>query len=362
MTTVAPEANATLPMGVAVSQPSAVTSRALDTTADPIRGELEKGTRLLAIVGDQSILYGDIAGQINEMLAPYEGQVPEEELNAQKELLIQRLLPRIVDNKILYLDFLRQIPGDRLPEIEQQIFQEYNKKRLPKVLEETGLQTAAELDEYLRSRGSSLAKQQRLFLEQVMRHEAVRANVEIDKEVSHEEMVTYYREQGADFEFQARARWEQLMVCKSKCASHAEAHQALVDMGNEVLRGAPLDAVARRGSQGPNAAEGGQYDWTNQGSLVSEQIDQLIFALPVGKLSRIVESDDGYHIIRVIERVDAGKQTFAEAQEKIKEKINERRFEEQVDAYLARLREETYVWMATDEPAVQTVTPAGYSQ
>ena len=323
------------------------------------RGELEPSSRVLAIVGDQSILYGDIAGQINEMLAPYEGQVPEEALQVQREALVQRFLPRVVDNKLLFLDLLRKVPPDKMPEIEQDIFKQYNETQLPKLLKETGLQTAAELDDYLRGMGSSLAKQQRLFLEHVMRNEAVRTHVKVDKEVSHEEMLEYYREHVVDFQFEAKSRWERLMVYKSNFDSPAAAHQALVQMGNEVLGGAPFDAVARRSSQGPNAATGGQYDWTTRGSLRSQQIDELIFTLPPGKLSRIVEDEEGYHILRVVERIDAGKQPFAEAQDTIKDKIREKRFDQQADEYLERLRKETYVWTAFDN--AQPVTQATFS-
>ena len=58
--------------------------------------------------------------------------------------------------------------------------------------------------------------------------------------------------------------------------------------------------------KGPTSHEGGRYDWTTKGSLVSDVIDQAIFSLPVGKLSRILEDEKGFHIVRVIEREDCG--------------------------------------------------------
>ena len=47
----------------------------------------------------------------------------------------------------------------------------------------------------------------------------------------------------------------------------------------------------------------------------------VIFALPVGKLSTIMEDEAGFHIIRVLERKPSGKVPFEEAQQKLGVKI-----------------------------------------
>ena len=66
------------------------------------------------------------------------------------------------------------------------------------------------------------------------------------------------------------------MVRPTEFPSERDALKALADMGNAVLRGAPLDVVARRRSQGPRAEQGGKYDWTTQGSLASEVLDEAV--------------------------------------------------------------------------------------
>ncbi|MEM8680864.1 MAG: peptidylprolyl isomerase [Planctomycetota bacterium] len=316
----------------------------------PVAAELDTDTRVLAIVGDQSILYGDIAGRVNEHLSKFKGQVPDEEVDKQRDVYIRQLLPRYVETKMLYLDMLRKVPAGKFPEIEQDIFRQYHENELPKLIKDAGFETPAQLDAYLRGFGSSISKLQRSFLEQALAHEAMRSNVQVHKEVSHDELLTYYREHAEDFAFQARARWERIMISKAQVLDPQEARGTLGKLGNEVLRGAPFDAVAKRGSHGPNANEGGKYDWTTRGSLRSEEIEELIFTIPTGKLSRVIEDEDGFHIIRVIERVDAGMEKFADVQDTIREKIREQRRDEQVQAYVDRLRNETYIWLADGAP------------
>ena len=66
--------------------------------------------------------------------------------------------------------------------------------------------------------------------------------------------------------------------------------------------GAPFPEIARSGSDGVTASDGGARDWTTQGSLVSKKLDEALFGLPVGELSPILEDEYGLHIVRVTER------------------------------------------------------------
>lgn len=118
-----------------------------------------------------------------------------------------------------------------------------------------------------------------------------------------------------------------------------------------------MAAVAKKNSHGYMAFEGGQHDWTTKGALVLKSVDEAIFSLPVGKLSDVIESENGYHIIRVIERNDATKKPFLEAQVEIKERIlNENRkkaFEEHVKKLKREIPVEYFLngIAATNSPA-----------
>jgi parvulin-like peptidyl-prolyl isomerase len=121
-------------------------------------------------------------------------------------------------------------------------------------------------------------------------------------------------------------------------------------MGNDILRGVAWADVARQGSTGPTAQQGGQRDWTTQGSLASQALDGALFSLPLNVPSQILEDERGFHIIRVLERVDAGRVPFRDAQVKIKEQIDKDRQQKAVQEYQAKLRKETHVWTVFDDP------------
>jgi parvulin-like peptidyl-prolyl isomerase len=63
-------------------------------------------------------------------------------------------------------------------------------------------------------------------------------------------------------------------------------------------------------------------------------------------MSPILESDEGFHIVRVLERKEAGREPFSEVQGKIREKLKDERFRAAIEHYLARLRREARIWTA----------------
>jgi parvulin-like peptidyl-prolyl isomerase len=221
--------------------------------------------------------------------------------------------------------------------------------RLALLMKEHNLETQGDLDRVLRQGGSTLEKQQRAFMETYIGRQNIMEKIKVKTEVSHLEMLNYYREHSDDFAVKARARFEILTVKFANFPDKRSAEQQIVQMGNDVIFGTPFAAVAKRGSQDINAAQGGLYDWTNEKSLASDAIDQAIFSQEVGKLSPIIPDERGLHIVRVIERQPAGFIPFTDAQVKIKELINQQRREAAIKQVLEKIRTKTVVWTIYDE-------------
>ena len=330
----------------------AVTDGALESGySAPTQAHIFTPAETVAVVGDQHILAGDLLGQINQMLAPYAGKAPEDEIEEQRQKLMRQMLPGMVENKILYLEFLRQIPPERLKDVEKKLAAEFDEEKLDTAVERAKVNSPAELDELLRKYGSSLEKERRAYTEQKLGRAMLGKEINFQVEITHEEMLHYYHARGEEFAVPARAKWEQLSVRFDNHPSKEAAWQKIAGMGNEVLRGAPLSAVAKRHSEAPNAAEGGQHDWITRGSLASAKIDEAVFTLPTNRLSQIIEDERGFHIVRILDREDAHQIDFVEAQADIKEKLKKQKVQEQVMAYVDRLKARTRVWTVFDDQA-----------
>lgn len=313
--------------------------------------------RIVAIVNGEPILAGDVLGPVNQMidermasLTPEQREgVSPEEIEQFKEQALKQMLPGLIDVKVVYLDFMRAVPSDRMAEMQEMLGKNYEEYQLETDMKNAEVNTPAELDMKLREMGGSLEKKRRQFVEKLVAQQQIQRKVRKDEEVTHQQMLDYYNEHSADYEKLAKVKWEQLMVKFSAYPNRQAAWEAMSNMGNQVLRGAPLNAVAKRESQGIKASSGGQYDWTRKGSLKNETVDQAIFSLPVGELSPIIQSEEGFHIVRVLEREDAGMVPFTKAQVEIKEKIKNDRRQEQMQAYIMDVKSKAQVWTVFDE-------------
>ena len=283
-------------------------------------------------------------------------------MQRQRELLIKQRLKHHVETRLIYHDARRTIPEENHPHIDESLGKQFEKVELNNMMKRAKVQTRRELDQKLRSMGTSLERQKRAFMQRTLAQQWIRQQVKLDEETTYDQMLDYYREHLADFEKPARARWEELVVRFSKYPGKAEAYAAIALMGNQVLAGAPLARIAQSQSDGVTSSEGGRRDWTFEGSLVSEVLDRALFGLPVGQLSPILEGEHGFHIVRVIEREEASRTPFLEAQVEIRSKIRQQRTKEQLQAYVARLQQEIPVWTIFDEQTEgeQTSNRPGY--
>lgn len=315
----------------------------------------EEASGLLAVVGSDHILVADIASQIDprlEEMLKAKNATLEQLPDGFRDAMIRRGLVDVIKVKMLYNAFLNDIAGtegpDKMADVEKQVRtkgrQFFLENELPQLQEKLGVETPSQVDEMLRTQGSSLAQREALFIDSVVGMTFVNGEVPQKPEIPYAEIIRYYKLHGEEFDRPARARWEQLTILFSRTASREAAMAAISALGHEAYYGGNMQAVARRGSHGPLAAQGGAHPWTRQGSLASEVLDEAIFSLPVGVMSQIIEDESGLHIIKVVEREDEGRLPVAKAEPTIREKLQQQKRSELQEELFARVRQSVPVW------------------
>jgi parvulin-like peptidyl-prolyl isomerase len=262
--------------------------------------------------------------------------------------MMQALAPPI-DTKLLLIEARREIPKDNMAKIEEKVKEIYDTEQIPKLIDGKKIKSRAELIQIMKQAGTSIADQQRKFLESSLAAQYANKKFGDDKEISHERMLKYYQDHIQEYEIEPRARWEHVMVRYTNYPSKADAYAKIAGWGNEILNGVPLADIARKHSDDLSSEDGGQHDWTTEGSLASETIDKAIFSLPVGQLSQILEDERGFHIVRVLERQNRSRKPFGEMQAEIKKKIKAENEGAALKQYVEQLRKEVPIWTIFDD-------------
>jgi hypothetical protein len=314
---------------------------------------------VVARVGPEVVLEADLlTPKALEWLEKVSPGLPPEKLRELRLQICKQVIDQHIETLLVYVDACREIPEDKLPEIRKSVDRAFDEQQLPRMMEEEGVTNSLEYESLLRKRGMSLDRMRKMFFERGLAQEWLRKNVGTDEEIPHAELIAWYQNHLADYEYPAKARFEVLAVKTGLTRSRAAAWDMLASMGNEVLGGRPFAEVAKARSECPAARQGGLYDWTGQGSLAAQKLDEAVFSLPVGELSAIIEDGEMLRIVRVIEREPAGRTPFLEAQVGIRDQLLMERRQAAADDYLAKLRSRTPVWTVFDDPAGSAAQPS----
>ncbi|MDX1925890.1 MAG: peptidylprolyl isomerase [Pirellulaceae bacterium] len=307
---------------------------------------------LVAVVGTEHVLAGDMMVFIEPILEKNRDKMTPEQEKQVKAKLIRDVLAQYVEIKAMYQEFFRDMVGNKSPkEVEEmqakvtmKAAQIFHDKQIPVMMKKYKVDDLASLERKLHEHSLSIATLQNQFTERVLSSELERKYVPDEYEFSREELWAYYQEHDSEWNVTSRARYRELCVRFSK-HSREEAEALIKDLGNQVyLGGTPFEAVAKQSSEGATAPQGGVYDWINQGSLKSAAIDQAVFSLPLRRLSQVIESEYGFHIIEVLERELGHKKTFDAVQPEIRKKLSNEKRSKLLDEFHKKIMARTSIW------------------
>ncbi|TWU47706.1 peptidylprolyl isomerase [Rubripirellula reticaptiva] len=341
-------ASTAIAQGTGARAPGAGGGAEVDLPTDP--------AAIVAVVGQTPILLGDlmpkVEAKINEAIEKTGQQVPEDKLQFFKVNLLRQSLAQAIQNKMMREAFLidqvgteaadkRREADDKLTSRARKMFYD---SELPELLKQYKTEDPSELDKLLREKGSSLASRQREFVDQMLGHLYIRSKVDREPNVSISEINEYYHINADSFHRPTRARWEQMSVMFFRFPTRDDAYAAIAEMGREAYFGGNMQAVAREKSQEPFANKGGLHDWTTKGSLASAKLDQQIFSIPTNAMSEIIEDEEGLHIVRVLERIEAGNVPLSEVQDEIRTKIRAEKISKSQREVMESMQHRIAVW------------------
>jgi len=129
-------------------------------------------------------------------------------------------------------------------------------------------------------------------------------------------------------------------------AADAAALSAAEAKANDLLKqihdGANFEDLAKKYSDGPSAADGGALGSFPRGKL-AKQIEDQTFALKTGEVTGVIQTKQGFAILKVNEHQMAGIPPMKDVLPKIQDALYYQKLQPAVRAYLTKLREEAYI-------------------
>ena len=156
------------------------------------------------------------------------------------------------------------------------------------------------------------------------------------------EMKRYYKEHLTRFALPEEYTLSQILIQPRSADTAAEALEKARIVMAELKRGEKFEDAALRYSDGPNASRGGRLGLVRQGELLPA-IERAIAPLVPGGISEIVETSDGFHIVRVDERTPKQFRPFEEVKFEIQSLVFQQKSEDVFQAWLVDLKNKAYI-------------------
>ena len=232
-------------------------------------------------------------------------------------------------------------------------------KRLDEMRKEMKLESMEDLEKAAVGQGISFEDFKQNLKNQIITQQVISKEVGSRMSITKEELQQFYDEHKSQMEQPEQIRLSELLVSTDKKddkkdkdkdkeppadeAQQLAAAQAKADdLLAQIRKGAAFDDIAKKNSDGPTAAQGGDLGYFKRATLAKELEDKT-FAMKPGEVSDVIRTKQGFVILKVTEHQQAGVPPLSEIEPKVQDAIYMQKLQPALRAYLQKLREDAYI-------------------
>ncbi|NBC83644.1 MAG: peptidylprolyl isomerase [Bacteroidetes bacterium] len=246
--------------------------------------------QIVAVVGDRYVLHSDVENQLLQMQAQGASLPGNARCTMMEEIMVQKLLANQAE-----IDSIIVGPG----QVEMQLEQ-----RMQYFINQIGSRQA--LEEYFGKSILEIKEDMREMVHEQLLTQKMQTEIAGDVSVTPSEVKDYYNNLHEDsIPYVSGTVQISQIVIDPPYGEKAilEVRQRLLDLRKRILEGESFTTLAVLYSEGPSSSKGGEIGFAARSDLDPEYA-KVAFSMREGQVSKIVESDFGYHIIQMIERRD----------------------------------------------------------
>lgn len=245
-------------------------------------------------------------------------------------------------------------------------------KRLDEMRKQMNLDSMEDLEKAAQSQGVSFEDFKQNLREQIITQQVIGREVGSHITISKEEEQQFYQAHKADMQQPEQIRLSEILISTQKpvtappapkpgdpappaptaapAPSEAEtvaaAEAKAKELREQIAKGASFEDVAKKSSDGPSAAQGGDLGTFERGKLAKE-IEDVTFAMKAGDVTQPIQTKQGWVILKVTEHQQAGVPTLKQIEPKIQDALYYQKLQPALRTYLTKLREDAYIDIRT---------------
>ena len=301
----------------------------------------KKKQKVVAKVNGEPIYEDQLEPGVKESLKKYKKYGMRKETPTLITRFQKKALGKLIDNELVYQE------GRKLTvkNVDAKVDQKFNTMKRK-------YQTDERFENHLKRNNQTIegvkaSIRKGIYIEEYLKQQGI-----TDPEIPEEKIREFYEANPESYRRKESISVSHILIKLDENPGPEEKEKAFKkaeDIRKEILAGANFAEMAKTHSECNSASGGGYLRYINRGYM-PEEFDKVAFALEEGKVSDVVKTKFGYHIILVAKKVPAGITPYEEVRDFIKKFLQEDESKVLLEAHLTTLREKAKIEIFLDEP------------
>ncbi len=290
--------------------------------------------RIVAVVNDDVITQHELESTVEGILKRYDKSIRPEDRDRVAAEARKALIARLVDDLLLRQEARRLGITVREEEVTNAIQENLKRRNM----------SMDDLQQALAREGSSLEKHREATRNDLIRMRIMQREIRQRVSVTPEEIGAYYQEHRDEYEGKLRVRLQMIPLPvpegadpQARAEQRARAEAAL----KRIRAGEPFEALANEARAG-QPQTGGDLGYVEKGTM-HPSIEEAAFSLKPGEVSGVIETPQGYAIIRALDRRGGGSLSVKATREDVEERLFRMKMEKKFEEWLAERRQKAHI-------------------
>jgi peptidyl-prolyl cis-trans isomerase SurA len=222
-------------------------------------------------------------------------------------------------------------------------------KKLDQMRKDMNLDNMEDLEKAAQAQGVSFEDFKQNMRNQIITQQVIGREVGQRLIIDKDEEKKFYDTHQSDLNQPEHIKLSEILISTEKKAKDSTEEQQLQaakakadDLLDQIRKGAKFEDVAKKSSEGPSAAQGGDLGYFKRGTLAKELEDKT-FAMKAGEVSDVIRTRQGFVILKVVEHHEEGVPPLSQIEARIADAIYMQKLQPALREYLTKLREAAFI-------------------
>lgn len=298
------------------------------TAAKPIQAP----TDTIAKVGATSISRKELDRALTVLTA--QNRLPATDSPEARKQAESAALDQLIFAELIYQEGLKTPPADLDKQIENKMAQNKSKFSSP-----------AEFEAAMKSADVTEKDLAEITRKDIVISNYIETKISPTISVSTDDVKSFYNENKEQLKEEPQVKASHILIGVDASASaddKKKAREKAEALLKEIKGGKDFAEAAKANSTCPSKNQGGDLGYFGRGQMV-QPFEQAAFAMKVGDISEVVETQFGYHIIKLTDKKDGEAPKLEEITDKITAFLKGQKTQKAVFDFVTKLRKEAKV-------------------